>query len=288
MTKPFVRLFVAALLVVAAIVLTPHEANAQACAVTISIATTGTTSSTCFVPANSVAYVNLTGSWAGTAVVERSNTAGAAFAVQESATVNTAFTLPPRTTNAVYQVRFQSRTSGTLTGTIIYNPVNPSRIKYSNIVIGHTAYSSLGTSVSVAFSTSLMISDLVVPQPFSATGMAALIGATTGTNTIILSLYDASGGLVANTAVAGTTTGTANAFQEINFTGGPINVPAGRYYCGLQMNGTTDKYRAIATATFVDVIGGTVTGAAFGTMLPAITPPTTLTADKGPICYVFQ
>lgn len=281
------RFGVAVFLVLTALVFTARDASAQACAVTVSIATAGTTSTSCFVPANSVAYVQITGSWVGTVTIERSTNAGASYTVQESTTANAAFTLPPKTTNSYYIVRFQARTSGTVTGTITYNPANPARIKYSNVPIGAVAYASFGSSVSVVASTSLEISDMTVSEPFQATGIGVLVGATTGTNTIILSLYDASGGLVANTAIAGTTVGTANAFQEIAFTGGPINLPAGRYYCGLQMNGTTDKYRAIATATFVNVAGGTVTGAAFGTMLPAISPPTTFTAAVAPICYVY-
>lgn len=283
MKNPIVLLIVAAALAF----LRPAPAQAQACSVTVSIATVATASGSCFIPSGDQGYIQITGTWVGTVHVQESFNNGVSWQKAEETTANTTFVLSVnRSRNRSVRVYFSARTSGTVTGTVTYNPALVTRLKYSNIPIGSVAYASLGTSVSVAASTSLMISDITVPAPFTATGVGVLIGATTGTNTVILSLYNASGGLVANTAVAGTTTGAANAFQEIAFTGS-VNLSAGVHYCGLQMNGTTDKYRAVAASTFVDVLGGTVTGAAFGTMLTAITPPTTFTADKGPVCYVY-
>jgi hypothetical protein len=54
---------------------------------------------------------------------------------------------------------------------------------------------------------------------------------------------------------------------------------------GYQSNGTTDTLRTIAATTWADVLTTGVTGT-FGTA-PALTPPTTFTADKGPYAYVY-
>lgn len=260
--------------------------QAQSCSVTVSLTAAGTSSSACFVPHGQTSYIQVTGTWVGTATIQRSDDGGASYQNQDSTTANASFTLNPRLTDSRYRVQFSAVTSGTLAGSIVYNVNTGTRLAYSTVPIGSVAYSSFGTSVSVTASTSLVVSDLDIPAPFNATGLAVLIGATTGTNTVILSLYDVSGSLVTNTPVAGTLTGTANAFQRIDFAS-QIVLPAGHYYLALQMNGITDKYRAIAASTFVIPVGATLTGSAFGTQTPVIVPPTTFTANAGPIGYVY-
>ncbi len=74
------------------------------------------------------------------------------------------------------------------------------------------------------------------------TGACVLNGATVGTDKWIFALYDSSGALLANTAIAGVTTATASKYQCIAFTAtvqvaGPMS-----YYIAVQGNGTTDTF----------------------------------------------
>jgi hypothetical protein len=275
-----------AALLIGALLLSTTPAHAQACAVSVSIATSGTVSGNCFVPSRGQAFVQLTGTWVGTASIEASTDGGSTYRVIQRSTVNTSYAVPVVNPDRRIRVNFTSRTSGTLTGAINYNANRNTMIIYANIPIGPVAYASLGTSVSVTATTSQFVSDINVPVVFQATGMAVLNGATVGTNKHIYALYDVTGALVANTAVAGVTTSGANTFQQIAFTQ-PVTLPVGRYYCAEQMDGLTDKIRTIATATYIAATGADLTGAAFGTLNPVIVPPTTLTADKGPICYIY-
>jgi len=278
-----------AALLIGALLVSTTPAHAQACTVAVSLTTTGQVSTACFVPGRGQAYVQITGTWVGTATIDASTDGGQSWRVLQRTTVNMSYAVPPVNPDRRIRVNFISRTSGTLTGGINFNANRNTMILYSNINIGPVAYASLGTSVSVAFSTTLQVSDINVPVNFSATGMGVLIGATTGTNNVIFALYDGTGNMVANTTTAGVLAGlggAANTFQQIAFTQ-PVTLPVGRYYCAVQMDGTTAKLRTIATATYIAATGADIAGSAFGTLTPVIVPPTTLTADEGPICYVY-
>ncbi len=52
------------------------------------------------------------------------------------------------------------------------------------------------------------------------------------------------------------------------------------------MNGTTDRFRSLPASMEGRGLAGSVTGQTFGTVV-AITPPTTFTADKGPVAFVY-
>src|SRR5437667_12069460 len=182
---------------------------AQSCTVSVSIASTSTTPSTaCFVPPNGVASVAITGTWTGTADIQRSTNGGTAYSTIQQTTANDTFVLDPVGVNSLVRVFFSTGTTGTLTGTINYNPTgSQGRIAYSNVPIGSVAYGSFGNDAAYGGPAKIELSDIIIPSPgFQSTGAAVLIGATTSTNTIILSLYDASGNQVANTATAGTIT----------------------------------------------------------------------------------
>ena len=92
----------------------------------------------------------------------------------------------------------------------------------------------------------------------------------------------AAGAVVASTAAAGATTAGADAYQRLPLTA-PITLPRGTYYVCLQMNGTTDRYNAHAIGNFG---AGKATSTVFGTA-SAITPPTTFTANLGPIASLY-
>lgn len=115
------------------------------------------------------------------------------------------------------------------------------------------------------------------------TGIEALVGSTGGTDLWNFELHDSTGATVATTLLTGTTAGTANLFQRIAFTE-PYEALAGTYYIVVQSNGTTAKLGTFASAGLP-----LVTGSATGTLgTPAsITPPTTYTANLGPIAQVY-
>ena len=127
------------------------------------------------------------------------------------------------------------------------------------------------------------IASIQIDSPTTVTGIAALIGATGGTDKFIYELHDTAGVLVATTALAGVTVGTAATWQQIAFTA-PYQAAAGRYFIAVQLNGTTARL-----ATFNSPISPLLTGSATGTFgtSASITPPTTYTAAVGPVAVLY-
>ncbi|MFB9952043.1 hypothetical protein ACFFP0_24605 [Rhizobium puerariae] len=122
-----------------------------------------------------------------------------------------------------------------------------------------------------------------IDTPTTITGVAALIGATGGTDSFIFELHDAAGVLVATTATAGVTVGTAGAWQRIPFTSAYV-AQKGRYYIAVQINGTTARLAVYNAPTF-PLPTGSATGT-FGTGA-SITPPTTYTQAVGPVTALY-
>ena len=116
------------------------------------------------------------------------------------------------------------------------------------------------------------------------TGISYLIGSVGGTDKVIVELRNTAGVLVATSALAGATVGTAANLQSVDFIA-PVAVTAGQYYAVVQFNGTTAKFRTypIPGSPFV---ASTAAGT-FGTPVASITPGTTFTASKGPICLTY-
>lgn len=115
------------------------------------------------------------------------------------------------------------------------------------------------------------------------TGVNVLIGGTGGTDLWIAELHDSTGALVATSTTDGTTAGTAASWQQLAFTATYEAAP-GTYYIALQSNGTTAK-----PATYNSPTSTLVTGSATGVFATgaAITPPTTYTANLGPVAFVY-
>lgn len=153
----------------------------------------------------------------------------------------------------------------------------------STIPIGSVAYASLGTS-GVHVAGTIYFAQIYVPVTRIVTAIAVLNGATVGTDNLIAALYPANGGSpLCNSALAGTLSAGANAFQSLSMVS-PIVIEGGkRYWVGVQCNGTTATTRKIATSTFVTLAGSQA--GTFGTLAPLI-PPVSFTADKGPIAYL--
>jgi hypothetical protein len=157
------------------------------------------------------------------------------------------------------------------------------RSRFSSVPIGSVAYGSLGTNTTLVAGTAYF-SEIMITRPVTLTGIAGLNGATVGTDNGLVALYDSAGQLVANSALAGALAAGANAFQSRAFTA-PVTVEPGRYFIAYESNGTTATLRTIAVSTFIDSLTGSLAGT-FGT-LTAITVPTTVTADVGPIGFAY-
>lgn len=125
---------------------------------------------------------------------------------------------------------------------------------------------------------------IFVPCNETITGINYLIGSVGGTDKAIVALYSATGVLLANSALAGTTVGTAANFQPLDFVSPYAAIGPAVYYVAVQFNGTTAKFRT-HTIPGQKIVTGTQAGA-FGT-LAAITPGTTYTANKGPLAVTY-
>lgn len=152
-----------------------------------------------------------------------------------------------------------------------------------NVPIG--AFASMGTSA-VHVAGTWYRSEIYVPHVAQWTGLGVLNGATASTDGLIFALYDTNGNLITNTTTAGVTSSGANAFQNIAFVNSPILQP-GRYFVAVQCQSTTATTRRQSAA----MGGNLMTSSAAGTWqtVPAsFTPPTTFTADVGPIAWLYQ
>jgi hypothetical protein len=134
--------------------------------------------------------------------------------------------------------------------------------------------------------TVVYLTQLSIPYNMTLTGAAVLNAATVGTNKWILALFNSSGTPIANTALAGTTTSGASAFQPIAFTSTVAVTGPGTYWVGLYVNGTTDTYYSIPTLGQSEGLAGSVSSQTFGTVA-SVTLPTTFTAGVAPVVYVY-
>jgi len=154
-------------------------------------------------------------------------------------------------------------------------------LSYSTAQVGAVPLASLGNDTTPVAG-SIYVAQLNLPA-FTVTNIACLNGSAAATNNLVYGLYNASGALVANTALAGVVASGTNAFQAVIPLTSPYVAAAGLYYVAYQTNGTTTRFRTI-TANGAGDLTASYTGA-FGT-LPAITPPTAFVANVGPICFV--
>ena len=147
------------------------------------------------------------------------------------------------------------------------------------------AFASLGTSA-VHVAGTWYRSEIYVPHLAQWTGISVLNGATVGTDNLMVALYDTNGVLITNSATAGALSAGANAFQSLAFLTQPILQP-GRYFIAVQCNGTTATTRKWAAANGGNQMTQSAAGT-FGTVPASFTPPTTFTADVGPIAALYQ
>lgn len=133
--------------------------------------------------------------------------------------------------------------------------------------------------------TTVYLSQIRVPEALTLTGAAVLNGATVGTDKYVVALFNSAGTALAHSALAGTTTSGASVYQPLDFTA-TVDVSPGTYWVGLYVNGTTDRFYSVPTIGQAGGLAGSATGQTFGTVAN-VTVPTTFTADKGPVAYVY-
>lgn len=175
-----------------------------------------------------------------------------------------------------------------LGGTWVYgtmSPLPPFRVLSPEP--GGTAYSTLNTAGTTLAATTMYCTELNLHENKLLTGLAVLNGTTVGTDNHLVALYDASGNLLANSAVAGVLSATASVYQQIAFTSKFYAIGPAQYFACMQTNGTTATVRMAVTGTDDNVLTKGVTAQTFGTIPLTITVPTTFTTAVGPYWYAY-
>lgn len=142
-----------------------------------------------------------------------------------------------------------------------------------------------GTSTTPS-ATVVYLTQVYIPANATLTGVYLNNGATVGTNKYIVALFDSSGAVVANSTLSGITTSGADAYQVLAFTGTYAAVGPATYWIGIYVNGTTDRFRSVPAVGQYAGYTGSVSAQTFGTVA-TITPPTTFTADVGPVAFTY-
>jgi hypothetical protein len=148
------------------------------------------------------------------------------------------------------------------------------------------AAATSGTDTTPADGTQF-VSSLWIPANKTLTGVAYLIGSVGGTDKVYAALYSSSGALLANSSVTsgGATVGTAANVQTLAFTATYAAKGPGLFYVGISMNGNTARLRSVPAHCQAGLFAGSVSQV-HGTVA-AITAPTTFTADKAPVAFVY-
>lgn len=153
------------------------------------------------------------------------------------------------------------------------------------INLGSAALTSYETNGTAPVAGSINLTEIYVPYWQTWTGIGVLNGTTVGTDNMLVALYGSNGALLANSAVAGTVSANASVMQNRAFTA-PITLAPGRYFLGVQSNGTTATLRHLVAANGSNVCTS-VTAGVFGTVPATLTPPATFTTAVGVICQLY-
>lgn len=151
---------------------------------------------------------------------------------------------------------------------------------------GRSLDSLTGGTSTTPSATTVYLSQVLVSAPTTLTGIKINSAATVGTNKYLVALFDSTGAVVATSALAGVITANANAYQTIAFTAPVAVVGPASYWIGLYLNGTTDRFYSLPASKAPGGLAGSIAAQTFGTVV-AITPPTTFTADVGPVAYTY-
>lgn len=151
---------------------------------------------------------------------------------------------------------------------------------------GAVIYTSINGTGTAMVSGTLFCTEIQLPYSKLITGLAPLLGSVGGTDKHIVALYDSGGNLLANSAVAGTTAGSASTYEQISFTAPYYAVAPAQYFGCTQSNGTTATMRMLVTSTQDQYLTKSIAGT-FGTVPATITVPTTFTTAVGPYYGIF-
>lgn len=152
------------------------------------------------------------------------------------------------------------------------------------ISLGNSALTAVGAS-SVHVAGTMNITEIFVPHWNTWKGAGVLNGTVVGTDNMLVALYGSNGALLANSAVAGTLSANASTFQNRDFLT-PVTLAPGRYFVGVQSNGTTATTNKLIAANGPNVLTTTVAGT-FGTVPATITVPTTFTTAVGCVVWLY-
>ena len=157
-----------------------------------------------------------------------------------------------------------------------------------NAYTGGTIYTSIDSTGTTLAATTMYCSEVNLPYNRYLTGIGILNGTSVATDKHLVALYDSAGNLVANSAVAGTTSlGSASEYGGIAFTAKYFAVGPAQYFACLQTNGTTATVRMMQTQVNDTYLTKGVTGITFGTIPATFTVPTTFTTEVGPYVYLY-
>jgi hypothetical protein len=142
------------------------------------------------------------------------------------------------------------------------------------------------TSTTMGTDTTPVVTEVYVARVFldinsTLTGIALLNGSAVAGN-VTAWLADSNGNPVANTASTAQS-GTAG-YQQIPFTAPYKAKGPGVYFICLQFDSTSARFRSWPLGNF---LAGKLTGQVYGT-LAKFTPPTTFTANVGPIASTYS
>lgn len=142
-----------------------------------------------------------------------------------------------------------------------------------------------GTDSTVAIA--LFYGSTYVPGDCLVQGIGYLVGSAGGTGKVIVSLHDADGVVLTQSAVAGTVIGTAAQTQEVAFTAPYQLQGPGTFLLAVTFNeAATRKYRTVPAYCDGGMLGGTATQTFVA--ITSFTPAATrFTADQSPICYLY-
>lgn len=143
-----------------------------------------------------------------------------------------------------------------------------------------------GTDTAFADGTQFVTS-IYLPYNMTLTGFNFLVGSVGGTDKVYVVLYSSAGAVLANSSLTsgGATVGTAAQTQAVAFTATYAAVGGRRYYVGVSANGATAKLRTVLAYCSGGLFAGSV-AQVHGTVA-AITVPSTFTADKAPIGFLY-
>ena len=148
----------------------------------------------------------------------------------------------------------------------------------------YTGINSNGTAVGA---TTMYCTEMNIKGNKLLTGLTVLNGTTVTGNLRYVILFDGSGNLLANSALAGQASVTASVYETYPFVTKYMAVGPAQYFACLQDNAAgTTTVRMAVTGQADQVLTKGTTGATFGT-IPTFTVPTTFTTAVGPFMGAY-